>query len=674
MRIFLSLLLTTGWLSAQPFTQSDPAFMSSLSSLRVGLVGAWRLEEDNGMISPGTPNNNSTRYDHSRFGNHLSSSGVGRAAGISGNAAVFNRQYTNYLWTASSSSLQMGDIDYTISAWVKLTTKVAGENYWIVSKDNTSPAGSRDYSLLLSQATDRFAFIVFRATDSAVTLTATNGGSPSVGVWYHILATHNAAADTMSIRVNGGTTDTKATGGALQSAGTAAFQLGAPAFFATNNFMNGVVDEVYLWKRTLTAAEQTQVYQAGLAATFPMFRPYSQSPYGTNWVIGPGWSGAVVATNGEVLAGHVSWQTAGIASGYNRLFNAFYGLDANEYVVEKNLTNGTWGSPVLMGSAHAGGAGDSDHNYTSLGFDSLGYVHAFYGCHVSPLYYRRSVATNSTASWSSEANLASVASYPAVVVDQSDKLYVFFRNGTRYIDLITSTNHGTNWSTSTHLVDSGNDTTIWSYHGNIELGRETPQNSIHMMWTWRNNFGPNDPTQFTNIYYMKTLDGGSTWVKADGSAYTLPVVIATAEVAYSGGSCLPANIALDTNGLPRLCFNVANGTAYWTNSLVKLSSWNGSAWQTQTLPGTNYYYIPQLYIGSDNAYRMFSSKPAGQTMQVFEVASTDGGSSWSSTQLSDWRYNLPKIVVTPRTPFQTVLGVSWSDDAGNILYIERALP
>lgn len=180
-------------------------------------------------------------------------------AGKVGNAANFVLASSQYLSHADTATLDMGDIDFTITAWVYLATK-PGSSMQAVTKNNAT-GNQRGYQITWSTATDRFvAFISSDGTSTNQTsLTASNFGAPATTTYYFLALRYNAATDTLSISVNDGTPNTAShAGGAF--ANTAQFQIGANVGAST---WNGRIDEVGIWKRLLSDAEITDLYNGG---------------------------------------------------------------------------------------------------------------------------------------------------------------------------------------------------------------------------------------------------------------------------------------------------------------------------------------------------------------------------------------------------------------------------
>lgn len=177
-------------------------------------------------------------------------------AGKVGNAVQLVAASSQYLSIADNAALSMGDIDFTIGAWVYLDTKTADGS--IIGKWGGS---QQEYLLSYINSTDRFRFAVSSTGSNTITLTANTFGSPSLATWYYVMAWHDSNLNTISIQINGGTTDS--IGHALGVFnGTQGVNLGANA--GVSSFVNGRIDSAFVSKRLYSAAERTALYNYGL--------------------------------------------------------------------------------------------------------------------------------------------------------------------------------------------------------------------------------------------------------------------------------------------------------------------------------------------------------------------------------------------------------------------------
>jgi hypothetical protein len=247
------LLLALLVLSARPQTVvRRPIIVPGGSSLLTNLVASWKLADLTDSVGSNTlTNNNSATF----------------SAGQIGNAVYVASASNQYLSITSNSAVQTGDVDWTIGSWVYLTS--TGFLGAAVSKRGDT-SGSSEYFIFYFGTNDNlFHARVARPTDSEVDVAASNFGTPNAGTWYCLLVWHDATADTLNISVNNGTANSVATGGALQAASSALFEIGAQASGGQSTFWNGRIDNVNKWSRVLTAGERTRFFNSGVGCEHP---------------------------------------------------------------------------------------------------------------------------------------------------------------------------------------------------------------------------------------------------------------------------------------------------------------------------------------------------------------------------------------------------------------------
>ncbi|SEH55887.1 MULTISPECIES: LamG domain-containing protein [unclassified Leifsonia] len=141
---------------------------------------------------------------------------------------------------------------YAVAAWVNLNT-TSGGNQTIVSQ-----FGSNISPFYLQLTGGKFAFVV-RSSDStsstATSVTATSAAT--AGTWYHLVGMWDSSSGTISLYVNGTLQGTAAYStpwtGVL---GTTVIGAGEWALSPVD-FVNGSIDDVHLYNRTLTSAQIT---------------------------------------------------------------------------------------------------------------------------------------------------------------------------------------------------------------------------------------------------------------------------------------------------------------------------------------------------------------------------------------------------------------------------------
>ncbi len=253
-------------------------------ALTDSLAAYWALNEASGSRSDSVgsetlSDNNST----------------GSTTGIISTAASFVTANSTFLDRASDATLQTGDIDFTVQAWVKLTDKATV--YSFVSKRDQNASGKGEYLLWYNSFVDRFQFIVYNNDEAdQLSVDADNLGSPTAGIWYLVHGWHDSVNNLIGIAVNAGTADTSSYAAGV-AASASAFSIGAKETSFNHDCMNGAIDEVGFWKRILTSGDRTQLYNGGAGLAYPFsaggpdYVPFIVSPT-TNlgqifWIVTP---------------------------------------------------------------------------------------------------------------------------------------------------------------------------------------------------------------------------------------------------------------------------------------------------------------------------------------------------------------------------------------------------
>lgn len=187
---------------------------------------------------------------------------IAQAAGPVGNAASLAVAQSQYLMHWDCAALRLGDIDFTVSAWIYLNA--LGANQFVMCRFGTNGANA-DYELFVTN-TNLAKFMIYKADNTNKSVTANTFGTLSQSTWYHLLAWHDKTNDLIGIEVNG-IADTAATAGLLINANCT-----APLNISGYNngagfFLDGRCKGVRRWNRLLTPAEKTQL-NLGTAVSF----------------------------------------------------------------------------------------------------------------------------------------------------------------------------------------------------------------------------------------------------------------------------------------------------------------------------------------------------------------------------------------------------------------------
>ncbi len=223
--------------------------MGTASPLLISLIAYYKLDD-------------TAWQDASGHGNDLTPTNTPTvAAGKVGNAASFVALSLQRLSHADTAELSGADVDITLACWVNLASKTTYRPF--VSKSSSSTNKDMEYSLYYDQGADRFHLTV----GNGVSAGEVNGlSSPSLSTWYYIVAWHDSTLNTVNIQVNDGSINVAAwTGGSFDGSGL----LRIGDWNGLVYFMDGLIDEVSIWRRLLTIAERTQLYGGGNGLSYP---------------------------------------------------------------------------------------------------------------------------------------------------------------------------------------------------------------------------------------------------------------------------------------------------------------------------------------------------------------------------------------------------------------------
>lgn len=217
-------------------------------SLCTDLVAAWELDD----LSDSTGRGNTLTNNNSATGN----------TGKLDNAVYVVAASAQYLSRASTSDVAHGDIDFTIAGWFYRDADATGT---IIAKFQDS-SGNREYDVEYN-TNDSLRFYVWDSAANGTTVFWPSG--LATGQWHFFIAWHDATADTINLKVNNGTTASVSTGGAIQGTGSAPMWIGGRDVSGSERYFDGRIDNIYMWKRTLTTTEMTNLWNGGAGLAHP---------------------------------------------------------------------------------------------------------------------------------------------------------------------------------------------------------------------------------------------------------------------------------------------------------------------------------------------------------------------------------------------------------------------
>src|SRR2546421_12601320 len=227
-----------------------------------GMISWWKAEND---------------YVDSADGNHGTQNGsVPFAPGEVGQAFSFNGDPNNYVSIGNPSNLKpTGGI--TLDAWINLNNVDGDGRAGIITK--WGQGAEDNWAIWALQGEGGIVLDSYVVTTSGQS--NASGGSIPIGVWTHVALTYDAASGTQTVYVNGvsvGTTSLPPSSTLIQT--NADVCIGRECTSNPRPF-NGLIDEVEVFDRALSASEIAALYTAGGAGKC---RTCTSAPSGMiNW-------------------------------------------------------------------------------------------------------------------------------------------------------------------------------------------------------------------------------------------------------------------------------------------------------------------------------------------------------------------------------------------------------
>lgn len=198
-----------------------------------GAGAAWYLNEGVGLLA----------YDSS--GNNNTGNLSGAIVWVSGSGGTaLNCTGSGYVLVPNSRSLNLSGTNITYEAWVKWNIVPANGTSQAVILDKGNGA---HYTLTHSTSNQYFQCTI---RNSTTVRSVTSITQPVRGRWYHVACTYDG--EFLRIYVNGRLENNVTCSGALRPSTTA---VNLCRLTGGTRYFNGVVDEVIIYNRTLSAAE-----------------------------------------------------------------------------------------------------------------------------------------------------------------------------------------------------------------------------------------------------------------------------------------------------------------------------------------------------------------------------------------------------------------------------------
>jgi hypothetical protein len=183
--------------------------------------------------------------------------------GVNG-ARDFELDDTEYFVVADHADLSMGDIDFSLAAWVRLEGPQNPRGIVFNKGFDTS----FEYSVIFDgyDNTGKFIFRIASATNfvNFTSIAADDFGVAAGATWYLVVARHDATANTIDIGVNAGTQTSAAYSAGCWDGGNE-LSIGGSV---EGTPLDGLMAQVGVWKKKLTSDEITWLYNSGNGRTY----------------------------------------------------------------------------------------------------------------------------------------------------------------------------------------------------------------------------------------------------------------------------------------------------------------------------------------------------------------------------------------------------------------------
>lgn len=324
---------------------------------------------------------------------------------------------------------------------------------------------------------------------------------------------------------------------------------------------------------------------------------------------------------------------------------SYYDKDGYVVLGKRDISDKEW---QLHRTQYKGKISDA-HNVISIGVDGDGFLHVSFDHHGNRLRYARSVAPGSLILGEMSPMLGgddeNDVTYPEFYSMPGGDLIFAYRSGRSGQGNLVLNRYSVKKKEWSRLHDvlidgEGKRNAYWQMYVD-------PAGIMHLSWVWRETW-----LVETNhdLCYARSRDGGKTWERSDGSKYSLPITMDSAEVAWE----IPQNSELinqtsmtaDSSGRPYIA-------TYWRDSDSNVPQYrlvwhDGKAWNmnsvgSRTQPfslsggGTKMIPIARPRIACDGrqAYYIFRDSERGSRVSVAYTPEI-GKTEWDIADLTDF--------------------------------------
>ncbi len=171
---------------------------------------------------------------------------------------------------------------------------------------------------------------------------------------------------------------------------------------------------------------------------------------------------------------------------------------------------GQWGEPIQIGE------GMSNHAGPALTRDSRGIIHAVFGPHHGPFVHRYTLNAGDPESWSDPVEFGNMGTYPSLVCAPDDTLHLTYRSSGTDPWRVLYQQHppGGTWSEPVALFENDVLDYMWTGHS-IAVDSSGHLHLVYCLYELEAKRGK-------SIHYLKSEDGGKSWINQDRQPMALP--------------------------------------------------------------------------------------------------------------------------------------------------------
>lgn len=224
---------------------------SGASSILVGLVAAWPLDEANGNFLDAHGSNDLTETGGT----------IASTTGLVSNARDFEDGDTEWGEIASNADLRSDGGSITIAGWVWAETLNGSSGFPVIANKGWKSATDANSEWALFGQSGALTFSV---ADGSTPTGIVSAGTMSTGTWHHVVGRLDLENNTLDVFLDGVKTSQAYTAGI--NSGTETFELGASS--RQSLYWDGLLDEFLFFKRAITDDEVAFLRNGGVGRSY----------------------------------------------------------------------------------------------------------------------------------------------------------------------------------------------------------------------------------------------------------------------------------------------------------------------------------------------------------------------------------------------------------------------